>query len=99
MLVVVVPALGSWLDSNVRYTRTRMLEAALIIALIIVVTAAVTAAIAETFRYYHCPECRKYWALRKTGKTKGGPPRRKKEEWSCRFCGLTVWRDERLLGA
>ncbi len=96
---MVVPALGSWLDCNVRYNRAKMLEASLIIALIIVVTAAVTAATAETFRYYHCPECRKYWALRKTGKTKGGPPRRKKEEWSCRFCGLTVWRDERLLGA
>ena len=99
MLVDGGTAMGIWWDSNVMYTPTKMLEAFLIIALLIFITAAVTAATVETFRYYRCPECSKYWVLRKTGKTEKGLARRKQEEWNCRFCGYTVWRDERLLGA
>jgi len=34
-----------------------------------------------------CPPCRRYWALKKTGKTSGST-----KEWQCKHCGYVRWR-------
>jgi hypothetical protein len=41
-----------------------------------------------------CPRCNRKWALERTGETEGdGWFKVAREEWRCKYCGCTVWKD------
>ena len=42
----------------------------------------------------HCYQCGKFWAMKKTGETRGDEPAASRTEhaWRCRRCGHVEWR-------
>ncbi len=61
---------------------------------VLLVAAAIGAIGVVQYRRHQCPVCGRGWALRQTNATREeSMPMRVAEEWKCRYCGFSDWKE------